>query len=238
MTPLLWAWIALAPITFLVLLKVVAPYGRHARAGFGPSIGHKLGWFLMEAWSPIVLAIVFLRRGPAPSCSAPWILFALWQLHYLNRAFIYPFRQAGPRRPMPVLIVASGATFNLINAYFNADWLARVPYPADWLADPRFLVGVALFFVGMIINITSDEHLLMLRRANQGYQKPTALLFRYFTSPNYVGEMIEWSGFALAAWSPPALAFAVWVFANLVPRARAHRRWYEKNFIRETSSSG
>lgn len=34
-----------------------------------------------------------------------------------------------------------------------------------------------------------------------------------------VGEIIEWIGFAIACWSLPAAAFAVYTFANLAPRA-------------------
>ena len=49
-------------------------------------------------------------------------------------------------------------------------------------------------------------------------------------SPNYLGEIIEWSGFALMSWSPAALAFAFYTVANLAPRAAAHRRWYRETF--------
>ena len=37
-------------------------------------------------------------------------------------------------------------------------------------------------------------------------------------------------GWALATWSLPGLAFAVWTVANLVPRARANHRWYRGRF--------
>ena len=48
--------------------------------------------------------------------------------------------------------------------------------------------------------------------------------------PNYLGEILEWVGWAVATWSLPGLAFAVWVIANLVPRARSHHRWYRERF--------
>ena len=34
-----------------------------------------------------------------------------------------------------------------------------------------------------------------------------------------VGEILEWTGFAIACWSLPALAFAIYTFSNLAPRA-------------------
>ena len=48
--------------------------------------------------------------------------------------------------------------------------------------------------------------------------------------PNYLGEILEWSGFALAAFSWPALGFALYTAANLGPRALAHQRWYRERF--------
>ena len=43
-------------------------------------------------------------------------------------------------------------------------------------------------------------------------------------------EIVEWLGWALLTWSPAGLAFAAWTMANLVPRARAHHRWYRERF--------
>ena len=48
--------------------------------------------------------------------------------------------------------------------------------------------------------------------------------------PNYLGEIVVWSGWALATWSLPGLAFAVWTIANLAPRARSHHTWYQETF--------
>jgi hypothetical protein len=32
------------------------------------------------------------------------------------------------------------------------------------------------------------------------------------------------------AWNLPALSFAIWTFANLVPRALNHHNWYKDKF--------
>ncbi len=37
---------------------------------------------------------------------------------------------------------------------------------------------------------------------------------------NYLGEMLEWAGWALATWSLAGSAFALFTLANLLPRAR------------------
>ena len=48
--------------------------------------------------------------------------------------------------------------------------------------------------------------------------------------PNYLGEMLEWFGWALASWSPAGLAFALYTVANLMPRALQTHRWYRAQF--------
>jgi protein-S-isoprenylcysteine O-methyltransferase Ste14 len=73
--------------------------------------------------------------------------------------------------------------------------------------------------------------LLRLKKANpDDYSIPRGGLFRWVSCPNYLGEIVEWLGWALLTWSPAGLAFAAWTMANLVPRARAHHRWYRERF--------
>jgi len=51
-----------------------------------------------------------------------------------------------------------------------------------------------------------------------GYKIPHGGMFRFVSAGNYASEILEWTGYALAAWSLPAAAFATFVFANLAPR--------------------
>jgi len=62
------------------------------------------------------------------------------------------------------------------------------------------------------------------------YKIPQTGFYRWISCPNYLGEIVVWSGWALATWSLPGLAFAVWTVANLAPRARSNHRWYQDNF--------
>jgi 3-oxo-5-alpha-steroid 4-dehydrogenase 1 len=99
------------------------------------------------------------------------------------------------------------------------------------LGSFRFIAGTGLFFVGMGINWGSDYTLIRLRgRGDTGYKVPTSGLFRYISSPNLFGEIVEWFGYAVLTWSLPALAFLVWTCANLIPRAAANHRWYRRQF--------
>ncbi|HDP80029.1 MAG TPA: DUF1295 domain-containing protein, partial [Spirochaetes bacterium] len=80
-------------------------------------------------------------------------------------------------------------------------------------------------------NMHADHVLKNLRSPGEtGYRIPAGGLYRFVSCPNYFGEILEWTGWALATWSLPGLAFALFTMANLVPRARAHHRWYHETF--------
>jgi protein-S-isoprenylcysteine O-methyltransferase Ste14 len=104
-------------------------------------------------------------------------------------------------------------------------------YPNAWLRDPRFIAGVVSFVVGMTINLDADRRLFALRAPGEtGYRIPRGGLYELVSSPNYFGEIVEWSGWALASFSLGGLAFAVFTFANLAPRAIANHAWYRERF--------
>jgi 3-oxo-5-alpha-steroid 4-dehydrogenase 1 len=228
----LYGLFAIAAVTAAALLRITAPYGRHARRGFGAAMPSVAGWVMMEAVASLGMIAMFLagERRHEPTAIA---FLALWELHYVHRAFIYPFRRKGGARPMPISVVAMAIVFNSWNAYLNGRWLFALgpARGAEWLVDPRFVAGVALFLAGMAVNLHSDAILSSLRRPGElDYKIPRGGLFRFVTMPNYLGELMEWLGFALATWSLAGLAFAVFTAANLAPRALANHRWYREKF--------
>jgi len=221
-----------AAATALALVFVTAPYGRHARSGWGPGIPSALGWLIMESPAALVVAVLFVAaERPA---GAPAVAFlAMWEAHYAYRAFAYPFLRRGGRRSMPLSVVVMAIAFNAWNGYLNGRCLFSLcpARDASWLADPRFVVGAALFVAGMWINRRSDATLRSLRAPGEtGYRIPRGGLFEYVSSPNYLGELVEWVGWAIATWSLAGLAFAVFTAANLLPRAVSHHRWYRGRF--------
>lgn len=224
-------WIALAVLLLPIQLFVTVPYGRHRRAGWGAAIPDRLGWFLMEAVSLAVFAGLFLS-GPAPKSTPAWIFFALWTAHYVNRSLIYPLRVRTRGKSIPLAIVASAVSFNLVNAGLNGFYLGWNAYPASWLGDPRFGAGLALFLAGAALNLWADNRLIALRAGGGApeYSVPRGGAFGLVSCPNHLGEIVEWSGFALMCWNGPALSFAVWTAANLIPRALSHHRWYRSRF--------
>ena len=134
---------------------------------------------------------------------------------------------------MPVLVVGMGAFFNVWNGFLNGAWLFFVgPHRnTDWLGGIPFWIGVFIFFTGMAINHHSDAVLRNLRSKGGGrYQIPYGGLYRWVSVPSYLGELLEWIGFAVLTLSPAAGLFAFFTAANLIPRALSTHKWYQGQF--------
>ena len=83
----------------------------------------------------------------------------------------------------------------------------------------------------MAVNIHSDRIIRRLRKpGDRNHYLPQGGMFRYVTSANYFGEIVEWIGFAVLTWSAAGAGFAIWTFANLVPRADAIYKRYNELF--------
>jgi hypothetical protein len=229
---LLWGWALLGLAVFILLLFVKAPYGRHSRKDWGPSIPNRLAWFLMEFPSLLVFILSFLF-GPSGVQPVTWIFFALYVSHYTNRSLIWPWRTHTAGKLMPLVVALTAVCFNLVNGFINGYYFSAFArkYTVEWLTDARFIAGAILYVGGAFLNWWSDQILLRLRKGGKkGYFIPTGGLFRWVSCPNFLGEIVQWTGFAVMTWSPAALVFALWTFFNLVPRALAHHKWYRATF--------
>jgi 3-oxo-5-alpha-steroid 4-dehydrogenase 1 len=227
-----YIWIAAGIIIFPLVLRNIAPYGRHTTKKWGPLINNRAGWIIMESPALFFFAWFFLT-GTNHHTFIPWIFFGLWMFHYINRTLIFPFRLRTRGKKMSVVIVLMAIGFNLANGYINGYYLGSLSdsYTISWLWDPRFITGIAFFISGLIINWQTDNILIHLRKPGEtGYVIPQGGLFSYISCPNHFGEIIEWCGFALMTWSLPGLAFAIWTVVNLMPRALHHHQWYRKHF--------
>ena len=225
----------LAAVVFVALHFFEAGYGYLFDRRYGPPVNNRAGWMLMEAPVFVAMTVLWLASGRTWQ-AAPLVLFALFQLHYLQRAFIFPLLMRGTSK-MPLGIVAMGAAFNLLNALMQGGWIfyiAPADYYAGWFARPYIYIGGGLFLAGMAVNLHSDRIIRNLRHpGDTGHYIPHGGMFRYVTSANYFGEVVEWIGFAVASWSWAGAVFAWWTFANLAPRAASLRRRYEREFGEE-----
>lgn len=225
--------IALAVVVFFGLQRITAGYGMMYTKKWGPAVNNRLGWVLMEAPSFIVMLLLWVF-SPRASWTAPAIMALLFELHYFQRSFIFPFMIRGKGR-MPLVIILMGILFNVVNAYMIGGWIFYVcpaeTYSTSWLYNPVFILGIIIFFCGMLINLDSDRIIRNLRSPGDSrHYIPRGGMYRYVTSANYFGEFTEWLGFAILTWSFGGLVFAIWTFANLAPRARKIHERYLSEF--------
>ena len=221
---------ASAVVVFLLLFFISAPYGKFSREGWGPAFRAKWAWMIMEFLSPALIVYFFLT---AERKSLPGIIFLiLWLIHYIHRTFIYPFMQSGRDKSFPVVIVLMAMIFNILNGFVNGYGVFHLDdYDISWLTSWQFITGLILFIAGFSINKTADKMLRNFRKISlKEYVVPKGWLFNYISSPHYFGEIVEWGGWALMTWSLPGLAFFIFTFANLFPRAIRAHAWYKSNF--------
>ena len=223
----------IAVIVFIALYFVTAGYGVFYNKKWGPSIPNKIGWILME--SPVFIAMILLCVFSERSTNIVCLIFLiLFEIHYFQRSFIFPFLIRG-KSVMPLSVILMGVVFNTLNALMQGGWIFYVApenmYETSWLTTPQFIIGTLIFFAGMIINIHSDNIIRHLRKpGDTKHYLPKKGMFKYVTSANYFGEFVEWCGFAILTWSLAGAVFALWTFANLAPRAAKIYDNYKKEF--------
>ncbi len=229
----------LAVIVFFALQKIEAAYGMTFSAKWGPSLNNKAGWVIMEAPAFILMALIWCL-SPRATEAAPCVMASLFELHYFQRSFIFPFLMRGKSR-MPLAIIVMGMIFNSINAYMIGGWLFHLSppgfYTPAWLYSPLFILGSVMFFVGMAINIHSDHVIRTLRApGDTKHYIPKRGLYHWVTGANYFGEFTGWVGCAVHTWSVAGAVFALWTFANLAPRAKSLHARYTSRFGDEFTS--
>lgn len=220
-----------ALITFISLLFISAPYGRFNRQGWGPTLPARWAWMIMESPAMLIPIYFFLRH--ADPTNIVLVLFLLiWQSHYIHRTLIYPFQKTGGCRPFPVLLIVVALAFNIMNGFIISYAIfIRHTYSFDWLFQWPFIFGFSVFVLGYWINKQSDHILKKLRKPGEtAYKIPKGGLFRWVSNPHYLGELLEWLGWAILTWSLAGWAFVAYTFANLAPRAWAHHRWYKEKY--------
>lgn len=221
-----------AVVVFIILFFIIAPYGRHFRKGWGITMHERFAWISMEFPAFFIPLLIFiLCKKPITGVSVIFLL--IWELHYVQRTFVYPLLLSQPKKKFPLVIAFSGFLFNLINGYIQGYhlFIKSKMYSFLWLLDIRFIIGSVIFLCGFVINLLSDKILRELKKNSEGiYNIPYGGMFTLVSSPNYLGEIIEWIGWSILTWSLPGLLFALFTIANLLPRAVSHHKWYKKTF--------
>lgn len=217
-----------------------APYGKLGSERGGLNLSPRLGWFLMEL--PATLSFLwFYLHGQNAAELVPLIFLGIWLVHYGNRGFIFPLLMRvarGTRGTFSIIVVVSGWLVTALHGYLNAVFISHLSthLTTEWLSDPRFIIGVAIYICGFLLNIQSDAIIRNLRskeeveRGEKVYRIPEGGLFKYVTNPSYFSELMSFTGFAIATWSLGAVFVLLVSAANLIPRAFQVHQWYRDKF--------
>lgn len=234
---LVYGMLGMAVMVFVSLYFVTAGYGQFRTKQWGLSINNKVAWVLMEI--PVFIVMLTIWLGSPLKWALPQlVLFCLFELHYFQRSLVFPFLLKGKSK-MPVAIMLMGVLFNVINGLLQGGGLYWYPNPdfaegAGYLLRWNAIAGILLFIIGMAVNLHSDHVIRHLRKpGDTKHYLPQKGMYRYVTSANYMGEILEWTGFALAAGTLVAWVFPIWTAANLVPRAHAIYNKYREEFGKE-----
>jgi len=221
--------LSVSVLVFLFLSYVSAPYGRFSRGGWGPLINSLTAWILMEL--PAVLTIAVMAWIFRTEIKYSWVFLLIWEFHYIYRTFFFPAMMKHGRKTFPVSMVVTALFFNVMNGFINGYYLFHIrPVGPEWFTSPGFIIGTAIFFTGFAIHFDSDRRIQSQKPGPGHYIIPRGGMFTYVSGPNYFGEIVMWSGWALLTWSLAGAAFALFTFANVFPRGVAGHKWYLENF--------
>lgn len=233
----------------------------------------RYAWAAAESIGPFNLLFILFtlpsKLKPSPNASSSFlgtglpvqseIMGVLYLIHYVNRAFVSPLFLAPSMSPIHPFVALLMGIFQFTNSSNIACWLTYTVITADRqqpsLISFASVIGITLFFIGLIGNIKAETKLFELRKgaakrkarsegkAQVTFDKvyvipPVEGMFRTILFPHYTLEWLEWTGFWIlgGAWglgygySSPALWFVLVEIATMLPRAVSGRQWYEQKF--------
>lgn len=229
-------------VAFIVIAHFFtqSPYGRFASEKMGFNLNPKLGWWLMELPATVVF-IFFFINGERATETVPLLFGLIWLIHYANRGWFFPLAMRVAkceRKSFSLTVAASGIFVTAMHGYLNATFFTEYGkhINTEWLTDPRFIIGICIYYSGYILTVQSESIIRNLRDPNDldsgkdEFKIPYGGGFTYVSSPTYLGEMTAWAGFAIFTWSLPGLLIFCITAANLIPRAFSTHKWYLKEF--------
>lgn len=225
---LIGAWVYLV-LNLVASYFKPAPYGKFRQDGSRFRIPARVGWMVMECPSLLMscLAMVhFYEEG----LMMKFVLLTPFVIHYFNRSIIFPL-QLKKGNPMPPSNVVLAGIFCTFNGFLQSLSIFNIDSDRVTILP---LLGLLMFFLGLVINIHSDHVLSNLRKnGDTGYKIPRSGLFQFVSAPNYFGEALEWWGFAAFVQTQGSVWFACFVTTFLGSRAFQTHAWYKDKFREE-----
>ncbi|ETN85485.1 3-oxo-5-alpha-steroid 4-dehydrogenase [Necator americanus] len=177
-----------------------------------------LSWLMIISSGFVMLSMMLGKR-------------AVYGRYTVNSAIVIPGRLAWVVQEFPSFAVPLYYIIGCQDTAGMGSYHGQYYHPKGFFSHPLSYIGIGIFALGMYINMQSDSILRNLRRPGEsGYKIPRGGMFEYVSGANFLGEMIEWTGYAIASGSLPAIAFAIFTASNIGPRAIHHHQWYLSKF--------
>ncbi len=160
-------------------------------------------------------------------------LFALWLIHYGYRSFFFPLRISNVKKNFPFSVMLMALVFNFLNAYVQGENIVHGVqyYESIDIFNWNVILGTSFFVFGFVTHVHSDHIILDQKKLASGqYIIPQGWLFRFVSNPNYLGEILQWLGWAILLNCIASWSFFLFTLANLWPRAISNHRWYRSKF--------
>jgi protein-S-isoprenylcysteine O-methyltransferase Ste14 len=176
----------------------------------------KLAWVINAQKSATILVLGFLIAWYHNTSVAAWIYLAMhgsYSLAWLVKELAFPDASWQVR-----ITVGGGINLfvSVLGLYWVFGWLliSGVSHPVYPLPEYAwFCLCISLCILGCVIMISTDAQKYFTLRVRRGLI--TDGMYRYIRHPNYLGEMMLYSSFALMVWHWLPVAILVWVWGGL-----------------------
>lgn len=204
-------------------------------------------WIIQTSPSIIFSMLAFTFSKSKEISGVNRLIFMMYIFHYLHRAFVYPvLMYSDSKKTVPVAISILSIIFCINNGILQGQGAAQTQYYQLWtffglITWARVIVGLLIFCLGFWFNVLSDRQLRIVKKSaseedkytsesGSVYVLPRGGLFELVTNPHYLGEIIEWTGYFIAAFNWESLAFLFSSVLFLSARGKQNHDWYLKTF--------
>ncbi|KAM7204822.1 3-oxo-5-alpha-steroid 4-dehydrogenase domain containing protein [Rhypophila sp. PSN 637] len=191
-------------------------------------LGPQMAWrtvFIVEYFGPILFhslvplirpyiyrfaPYLYVSETSTPISKVQWLLFALFQIHFLKREYETIFVHRFSANTMPAFNIFRNSAFYWLMSGLMCSLHIYAPNSAadrDELVPLDYL-GIGIFVFGEVCNWIVHQHLASLRKPG-GTEKgiPNCIGSGLVTSPNYMFEVTAWIGVILISRSAAVVLF-------------------------------
>lgn len=156
------------------------------------------------AWSLGIVGVSTYHIYVYPQSLSPFILMCLglWSLRLSGFIFwtrLKPNHQDSRYERLKKQSPHSSNMHFLINCLFQGflQWIIAIPFIFKTVSWPYFMIGISCIMLGLLLETLADYQLLHFKRTHP-HQVCDVGLWKISRHPNYLGEILLWTGFAIS----------------------------------------